>query len=558
MKMLKRIFVACAFLLALATYAQENQPTATMQSTQTQATQQMQSTAQPQAQTAQTNAQAQTNQTTQTATQSAEQQNPQGVIQTVVEETEVSVEGVAVQCTCPNCKKVCPQDKASCPKAKSCTPCDKAKKCPRKCCPKDASQQKDCPKKPCCKKPCQQSACPPQANCGCPFMQGNFGFDYVCDGIAKGQNDLYQKTGVKLTFDYYADVYSNPSGGERQGTNYTHIMIFGADVDFEKMLGIKGASMRISGAYNTGKDLSKKIGNYFTISQSAVTGGWMFYELYYSQKLELPWDDTLVITAGRMSMSDSFASLPVFGYLGSGSMDSVPESIFFASPFTASTIATWGMVADYQTSNNLTFSYGLFQAPPNENKPDWNGTDFGIGSEDGYMMLMQVKWSPTFAGNLQGEYMVGGYFFDGYDMARLRNGASFKDEGFGFYVQGQQMVWVDKNDSNRNITVWAGMQYSPTKTISAITYQPYAGVQFSGFIPCRPDDAIFVSWTSGFFSSDYNNNQSNCETVFEVNYLFQVNQYVSLQPVMQFVLNPNGQSDIDNAVVLGGQIMVSF
>jgi Zn finger protein HypA/HybF involved in hydrogenase expression len=132
MKMLKRIFVACAFLLALATYAQENQPTATMQSTQTQATQQMQSTAQPQAQTAQTNAQAQTNQTTQTATQSAEQQNPQGVIQTVVEETEVSVEGVAVQCTCPNCKKVCPQDKASCPKAKSCTPCDKAKKVSKK------------------------------------------------------------------------------------------------------------------------------------------------------------------------------------------------------------------------------------------------------------------------------------------------------------------------------------------------------------------------------------------------------------------------------------------
>ena len=61
-------------------------------------------------------------------------------------------------------------------------------------------------------------------------------------------------------------------------------MIFGANVDFEKIIGIKGASMRISGAYNTGKDLSGKIGNFFTISESAVTGGWMFYELYYSQK----------------------------------------------------------------------------------------------------------------------------------------------------------------------------------------------------------------------------------------------------------------------------------
>ena len=554
--MLKTILVACGFLLAFATYAQENQSTATVQSTQTQAQSQVQNVAQPQAQSATSNAQSQTAQATQSAEQTSQSQNAQGVIQTVVEEEEISVEGVAVQCNCPKDKCVCPKGKCPCPKAN--TECEKAKKCPKKSCPKDSCPPKNCPKKPCCKKPCQQSACTPQANCGCPIMQGNFGLDYVCNNIEAGQNKIYQETGIKFTFDYYADVYSNPSGGENQGTNYTHIMIFGANVDFEKIIGLKGASMRISGAYNTGKDLSGKIGNFFTISESAVTGGWMFYELYYSQKLELPWDDVLVITAGRMSMADSFASLPVFGYLGSGAMDSTAESIFFASPFTSSTIATWGVVADYQTANDLTFSYGLFQVPPNVNASDWRGTDFGIGSDDGYMMLMQVKWNPTFAGNLQGEYMVGGYFFDGYDMARLSNSASFKDEGFGFYIQGQQMVWVDENDPNRNITVWAGLQYSPTKTISAITYQPYAGVQFSGFVPCRPNDSIFLSWTTGFFSSDYNNNQSNCETIFELNYLFQVNQYVSLQPVMQYVLNPNGQSNIDNAVVLGGQIMVSF
>lgn len=546
--MLKTIFAVCTLLFAFAVYAQENQQAVSQQPMQTQAVTQTQATENAQPQTTQpTQATTQTPQS-QPAEQSTQTPDSQEVVQTV-EVEQVSVEGVAVQCQCPQGKCVCPKDKCPCPKAKS---CDKAKKCPKKCCPKDT-----CPKKPCDKKPCKQSACDSQANCGCPYMKGNFGLDCICDGIVMLQDKVYQETGVKFTFDYYADVFTNPSGGNRQGTNYTHIMIYGANIDFEKILGVKGASMRISGAYNSGKDLSKRIGNYFTISQSAVTSGGMFYELYYSQKLDLPWDDVLTITAGRMSMSDSFASLPVFGYLSSGAMDSTAESIFFSSPFTASTVATWGIVADYETVNNLTFSYGLFQVQPNINLPSWNGTDFGIGGDDGYMMLMQVQWNPTFFGDLQGEYMVGGYFFDGYDMKRL-NSASFKDEGFGFYIQGQQMVWVDKNDSNRNITVWAGLQYSPTKTISAITWQPYAGVQFSGFVPCRPNDAIFVSWTTGFFSSDYNNNQSNCETVFELNYLFQVNQYISLQPVMQYVLNPNGQSNIDNAVVLGGQVTVSF
>ena len=540
MKILKSVLVACALLLAFETYAQGNNQASSTQPASTQAS-------------------------SQSAKASPTQANQsQGVVETVVE--EVSVEGVMVQCQCPKCKcpkdkctctkdkancdksKCCTKDKSKCDKSKCCSPCDKSKKSQKKCCPKRTSG----------KKTTTQSACPPQANCGCPYMQGNFGLDYVCNSIVDAQNDVYQASGVKFSFDYYADLLGNPSGGDRQGANYTHIMIFGANVDFEKMIGLKGASLRISGAYNAGKDLSGKIGNFFTISQSAVSDGWFFYELYYSQTLNLPWDDIITISAGRMSMSDSFASLPVFGYLSSGAMDSTPASLFYASPFTASTTATWGMVLDYETVNNLTFSYGLFQVPPNVNSSHWHGTDFGIGSNDGYMMLMQVAWNPTFFGDLQGEYMLGGYFFDGYKMARLNNSASFKDEGFGFYLQGQQMVWVDKNNPNRNITMWAGLQYSPTRTISTITWQPYAGVQFSGFIPCRPNDAIFASWTSGFFSSDYNNNKSNCETIFELNYLFQVNQYVSLQPVMQYVLNPNGQTNIDNALVLGAQVTVSF
>ncbi|MBQ6534579.1 MAG: carbohydrate porin, partial [Opitutales bacterium] len=366
------------------------------------------------------------------------------------------------------------------------------------------------------------------------------------------------ETGVSLSFDYYADIFSNPSGGAAQGTNYTHIMIFGADIDFEKILGVKGASMRISGAYNSGGDLSGKIGNFFTISQSSVTDGWMFYEMYYSQKIELSWGDTLTAKAGRLSMSDTFASLPVFGYLAGGAIDATPESIFFASPYTSETIASWGAVASYGTVQNMEFSLGLFQAPQNINASDWHGTDFGIGGSDGYMIMAQAKWSPLLMGGLPGEYMVGGYFFDGYKMARLDNPARSRDDGYGFYAQGQQTVWADRFCQSRNIVIWAGLQFSPVKSTSSVTWQPYAGAQLNGFVPCRPSDAILLSWTSGFFTGNYNSGQSNCETVFEVNYLLQLNEFVSLQPVVQYVLSPNGDSSIDDAVVLGGQIMVSF
>ena len=112
----------------------------------------------------------------------------------------------------------------------------------------------------------------------------NFGLDCLSNAIYQTKEDIYKKTGINFTYDYYADVYTNLSGGENHGTNYTHIMIFGAEIDFEKMFGVKGGSFVVSGAYNSGKDLSGKIGNFFTISQSAITGGWMFYEMYYQQE----------------------------------------------------------------------------------------------------------------------------------------------------------------------------------------------------------------------------------------------------------------------------------
>ena len=388
---------------------------------------------------------------------------------------------------------------------------------------------------------------------------GNFGLNALSQKISDTQNKIASDTGITLSFDYYADIFSNPSGGVAQGTNYTHIMIFGADIDLQKIAGIKNASITVSGAYNAGRDLSGKIGNFYTVSQSAITAGVMFYEMYYTQKFELCNGDTLAFKAGRMSMSDDFAGLPVFGYLAGGAMDSAPEAIFYASPFTSQTLAAWGISATYQTCADLAFSAGLYQVPDSINDSGWHGTYFGMGNNDGYMIMAQMAWSPTLAGDLDGIYQLGGYFFDGYDMSYLdASRAGFKSDGFGFYIQGQQEIWVDSPDKNRAITIWAGAQFAPVKSTSPITWQTYAGLQFAGFVPHRPDDSVFLSWTSGFFSGNYNNGNSDCETVLEANYLFTVNSNISLQPVVQYIIDPRGDSDISNAFVLGGQLLVSF
>ena len=224
---------------------------------------------------------------------------------------------------------------------------------------------------------------------------GNAGLDYISDKINSADSDLQEQTGVSFFFDYYSVLVSNPYGGAAQGTNYTGEMLFGLDFDLEKQIGWKGGAFTISGAYSTGANLSDKIGNFFTASESYVTNGAAFYEMYFTQSFDTR-AGSIEVNFGRMSMSDVFMALPAMGYLVSGGADSTPEAIFYNSPFTSSPQATWGINVRYSPSEEITLSAGLYQAPQSLSDANWNGTEFGIHSDDGYMALFQASWSPEF------------------------------------------------------------------------------------------------------------------------------------------------------------------
>ena len=396
-----------------------------------------------------------------------------------------------------------------------------------------------------------------------PLPYGNFGLNALNAKISEAQNSLDENAGVRLFFDYYAVLLTNPYGGAAQATNYTHEMIYGARADMEKLIGWKGATLVVSGAYNAGGNLSNTIGNFFTVSESSVTDGALLYEIYIAQKISTRVGD-FKVRMGRLSMSDTFASLPVFGYLVSGGIDCTPEAIFYNSPYTSSPIATWGMTLQYSPDENWSLAYGLYQVPQNVQSPKYNGTNLKISGSDAYMMMAQLTWTPALTASdgtsLPGTYQIGGYFFDGFPMQQYGTSGS-RNNGYGFYLQGQQTVWAERSNPNQYIAVWAGAQFSPVESISVMPWMVYSGLQFQGFVPYRDQDGIFVSWMFGTFGSDYSHSSgydATYESVVELTYLFQLTPNISMQPDVQYIMRPYGNRNIDDALVVGGQLIVAF
>jgi porin len=112
---------------------------------------------------------------------------------------------------------------------------------------------------------------------------------------------------------------------------------------------------------------------------------------------------------------------------------------------------------------------------------------------------------------------------------------------------------------------------SPDESVSQMPYFLTGAVVARGFIPSRPYDLAGFGVAYGDFSSDLRHAQAreqlidptigvqNEETVLEWTYRFYFCQSsVFFQPDVQYIINPGGTGNIDNALVIGCQIGFNF
>lgn len=84
-----------------------------------------------------------------------------------------------------------------------------------------------------------------------------------------------------------------------------------------------------------------------------------------------------------------------------------------------------------------------------------------------------------------------------------------------------------------------------------------AGWLAQGLLPGRPLDVLAVGYGSTWFNSNLNPGLSP-ETVLEINYAIPLSSQLTLQPVLQWIINPSGSSNRPAVVAAGLQLSLSF
>lgn len=262
-------------------------------------------------------------------------------------------------------------------------------------------------------------------------------------------------------------------------------------------------------------------------------------EAWYEQSLL---EDKLTFTFGKIDLTNYFDANEVANdettqFLSSGFVNNLAVEFPDNGP---------GARVTASPSELVDISFGWMAVDQDSGDSSWN--DIGRGS----FAIGELDLKPIFA-KLQGNYRFYGWYMNA-DHEKF-DGSDDDQTGSGFGLSFDQQLLPD------TLTVFARAAWQD-KDIYEIEAHYSTGLQLAGTYWNRNDDVVGLAYGFAKISSEYKDyspgNIDDDEQHLELYYRLVFNDHFALTADYQWIKNPEGNSDADNASVFGLRSQIDF
>lgn len=368
-------------------------------------------------------------------------------------------------------------------------------------------------------------------------------------GDWNGARSDLEAFGITPFFYYDAIVGANVSGGIQGDEEFTGQIYAGFDFDFEKLFGWEATTMKLSMVDRHGKSVSKNVGGIY--DPMTIYGGpdgqkTILYQIAIETRLNDQWS----LKFGRDSQDSDFANDDLYRYSLSTSINGPIRAMMLDAPQIVSfPLGLWHARLKYQASDEHMFKVGAYQNRQDiwENIP---GTDFGWDDDDGLTFMAQYDWTPSIYDRPAQLYVGVAYSKVDYTQFDMKEADS------------QSRIYAHFDfQPKEDLTLFAFGAYTTQEELAFSPLQISAGANYKGLIPSRENDRTVAFVTYGEISDDYADSvmqDLDYEMVYELGHRVQITPAFYIQPSVQYIHNPGGSGNIDDAIVLGAWIGGSF
>jgi porin len=395
-------------------------------------------------------------------------------------------------------------------------------------------------------------------------------------GELGGLRTSLRDDGIDLTASYGSETAANVSGGERHRVRETGQFTFGATLDAEKLLGIKGGTFQATVTYRRGKDLGAAAGLGVLQQVQEVYGRgqtWRLTQFWYQQTFA---DGHADVKLGRLTQGEDFAAF---------SCDFMNLSFCGAPPGNLAgdywynwPVSQWGVRGRIKNDRWYAMAGAYEVNPRNLNNKFILGFFHGA---KGVLVPAEVGFTPRVgAARLPGSYKIGGWYnsanaddlyLDVNRQPLAVTGLSplSRDGRYGFYAQFQQQLTGTAEDGPKGAQTTHGLvaflNITQTDRLTTATdSQIAAGLSFTGPLHARPKDDIGLAAArtnvNGRATRDLpaSAERPDAEYAAELYYSLHATDWLVLRPNVQYIVDPGGYDEARDVVVLGLKGAVTF
>lgn len=365
---------------------------------------------------------------------------------------------------------------------------------------------------------------------------------------------------VELSVVYTFDLWGNTRGGLRRGERYLDNLDVTLTVDAERALGWDGATIFLYGLYNNGKSLTDElVGDLQTVSNiDAGSRAARLYEAWVEQRLGERASAKLGLydlnsefdtnDSNALFINSSHGIGPDFSQTGQNGPSIFP-------------VTSLSFRADYRITENVLVRAAILDGVPGDpNRP--RRTTVKLGNGDGALLVGEVEYTDAMTKIAAGTWR---YTAKSEDiLASAIAGASVKrSRNSGAYISAERKL-TGQTKEGPGLSAWARLGVADNRFNAIKTYVG-GGLVYTGPVPGRDEDRLGLGVAHVELGAPYRQAlelageaSDRSETNVELTYRAPVAPWLTVQPDVQYVINPGGNPALRDALVVGIRVEVGF
>lgn len=347
---------------------------------------------------------------------------------------------------------------------------------------------------------------------------------------------------------YTADIWRAARGGVRSGTRYLDNFDIVAAADMERLVGWNGATVGVYGLYNNGESLGELLGDAQTAS-NIETGvrAFRLYEAWIDQKI----GSSASVRLGLYDVNSEFDVLESSGlFMGSAHGIGTDISQSGANGPSIFPSTSLGVRVALSPAAGWTLRAAILDGVPGDPARPQR-TAIKLGNGDGALLIGEVE-APLENGKL----LFGHWRYTALADAVTGTG---QHRNHGYYLRGESRLMSESGDPKQGLTGYFRLGVADGRTNQFGRFAS-TGLTYTGLIKGREEDQFGLAVASAFTSGDYRRTVAadDAETVFELTYRAGLASWLTVQPNVQYVINPAADPGLGNALAFGLRLELGF